>query len=438
LKNIVVTNSSILPEEFKKFEYALLSEDEFFDQASSDAGLQFEDHIYYDATLLTKDRYDMLKEGIDPEELVFYKFDNQILDSSLTFSAGELKIYKSHAEEKVVEEKPVVIEAPKVQEVEKPQVKEKVEEKPVIEDEPVAESIDNIAVINDNDIVPQSSQDLDTEHLSNILNYDDVTSISSSSTKPAKIITFGSAKGGTGKSFTSVLTAYRYANAHPNERIAFIDLDVITGQINVIINKTLPTIYDFYKQYKLGHTEFKYLENVKTKNDHFNSNIDFYLSPSVEIPEITDNMEFWKLVLEHLYRHYDCVFIDTGIDFRNKEVITTAYRIADKLVLVTNMSIQAVKTTITQLQILSGERKNNVFTKDNNMLAKTSLVLTRVSANDSINKLVIQNLKQYAPIVAAFGNIDDKISQATWYQKWSVFKNDEKINKYLDKIAEIK
>ena len=149
-------------------------------------------------------------------------------------------------------------------------------------------------------------------------------------------------------------------------------------------------------------------------------------------------MEFWKLVLEHLYRHYDCVFIDTGIDFRNKEVITTAYRIADKLVLVTNMSIQAVKTTITQLQILSGERKNNVFTKDNNMLAKTSLVLTRVSANDSINKLVIQNLKQYAPIVAAFGNIDDKISQATWYQEWSVFKNDEKINKYLDKIAEIK
>ena len=78
------------------------------------------------------------------------------------------------------------------------------------------------------------------------------------------------------------------------------------------------------------------------------------------------------------------------------------------------------------------------FTKENNMLAKTSIVLTRVSANDSINSLVIDNLKQYAPIVAAFGNIDDKISQATWYQKWNVFKNDDKINKYLDKIAEVK
>ena len=432
MKNIIVTNNSILPEEFKSFEYAVLNADEFFEQAGSDAGLQIEEHIYFDASLLTKDRYDILKAGLEPEVLIFYKFDNQILDTSLSFEPGELKIYKAPKEEK---EEPVVIEPPKI--VEAPAVKGEIkkEEPPVVEE--VAESIDDISVIN----VVENKVDnhgLDTEHLNNLLNYDDVTSMSSSSTKPAKIITFGSAKGGTGKSFTSVLTAYRYANAHPNERIAFIDLDVITGQIGVIINKTLPTLYDFYKQYRQGNRDFNYLENVKTKNDHFNSNIDFYLSPGIDIDEVTKDTEFWKLVLELLYKNYDCVFIDTGIDYRGKEVIRNAYRIADKLVLVTNMSIQAIKTTITQLQVLSGKRKNNAFTKENNMLAKTSIVLTRVSANDSINSLVIDNLKQYAPIVAAFGNIDDKISQATWYQKWNVFKNDDKINKYLDKIAEVK
>ena len=222
---------------------------------------------------------------------------------------------------------------------------------------------------------------------------------------------------------------------HPGERIALADFDIIDGQIGITISKASPTLMDYYKQYKVGNTSFMHLHNSVVKSEKFNPNLDFYLAPPMDIPEITNNFDFWQNVLELLLTNYDTVFFDSGIDYLGKPPISRLYKIADKIILTSNTSINSVKSIVRQLQTLSGRRKNNVFTPENHILDRVNLVLTRVSSDSATNDIVIGTLSKYAPIIAAFGNIDDQITKTQWYQQWNIWDYEDKVNKYLDKIT---
>ena len=254
---------------------------------------------------------------------------------------------------------------------------------------------------------------------------------------PAKVIMFGSSKGGTGKTFTCLITAARFAMMHPNLKVALADFDIIDGQIGININKVTPTMADFYKQYLAGNDTFMYFSNCLLHNENFSSNLDFYLAPPMDVPEITENTSYWKKVFELLILNYDVVFFDTGIDYLGKEPISMLYRIADKIILTSNTSINSVKSIVKQLKTIGGLRKNPVFNADEGILDRTYIVLTRVSNDPEINNAVVKNMTKYVPIVAAFGNIDSTIAQVQWYQKWDLILRNPSICKYLDAIAEL-
>ncbi len=273
---------------------------------------------------------------------------------------------------------------------------------------------------------------------------DDGTKSYANKNNSAKVILFGSSKGGTGKTFTALACAYRYAKTHPNQKVALADFDVIDGQIGITINKLGPTFQDYYKNYAGGNKDFTYLNNVRVRSDHFSSNIDFYLAPAQDIPEITENTNFWIEIFRMLLKNYDVVFFDSGIDYLGKAPISMLYKMADRIIITCNPSINSVKSVVKQLSTLSGKRVNNVYQADKKILDKCSVVLTRVynkmvlpdgtTVDNPINDLVVENITKLAPVIAAFGNIDNIISQVQWYQRWNLLDENEDIIEQLDRI----
>ena len=126
--------------------------------------------------------------------------------------------------------------------------------------------------------------------------------------KEAKMYVFGSSKGGTGKTFTAIMSTYMYAKAHPDERIALVDFDIIDGQVGISIHKINPTMARFYTEYQKGYRDFKTMNRFCVKgNSCFPKNVDFYLAPSSG-SAISDN-NFWLTVLQNCMQNYDVVVL---------------------------------------------------------------------------------------------------------------------------------
>lgn len=302
------------------------------------------------------------------------------------------------------------------------------------------EIANGVTLINEKDVgTADMHEAVHQQQLKDMLMYDDYDSDSTKPNRketPAKVILFGSSKGGTGKTFTCLISAYWYAKTHPTEKIALADFDIIDGQVGITINRVSPTMQNFYKLYKGGLGDYEHLSNCICKSDHFSPNIDFFLAPAQDIPAITNDTEYWTDVFKLLITNYDVVFFDSGIDYLGKAPIRQLYKIADKIIITCNPSINSVKSVIRQFKTLSGKRKNNAFKESDNILSRVNIVLTRVYEDQGINDLVVEQLISFAPIVAAFGNIDDIVSQVQWFQRWDLIDNHAGIVKYLNKILE--
>lgn len=236
--------------------------------------------------------------------------------------------------------------------------------------------------------------------------------------KIGRIITFGSAKGGSGKTFTSLVTAYYYAKDHPNEKVCILDLDIEEPQIGIVIKTLKPTIKGFYADYSVGNTSFEYLKKRKTNNSNFPSNLDFYLTPRESHP-IRDN-EFWQCVLTNLFFNYDMIILDTGTTYMETEAIATAYKVADKVCIVTMANLASTVTVAQQIKRLTGEDENNVYSAEDEIENKLNLIVTN-SSDSRVCQSIIAKLNEECPIVATFGNLTDKINDIQVLGRWSMF-----------------
>lgn len=257
--------------------------------------------------------------------------------------------------------------------------------------------------------------------------------------KEAKIYVFGSSKGGTGKTFTSIISTYRYAKRNPNQRIALLDFDIIDGQVGISIHQTRPTMSKYYTEYQKGYRDFKTLKNFAVKASKiFPQNVDFYLAPSSG--HQIDNEDFWLNIIENCIHNYDVVVFDTGIDYVNIKPISYAYKIADKINLVTTTSIKSVNSVTKQIGRLKGEllspdrNGNNVFSKEDEIAPRLNVIITQMVQNNEMNGTIYGTLSGKCNVVATFGVITESISQAEFYQKWDVFDKNPAINKVLDDI----
>lgn len=251
--------------------------------------------------------------------------------------------------------------------------------------------------------------------------------------KDAKMVVFGSSKGGTGKTFTSIISTYRYAKTHPHQKIALIDFDIIDGQVGISIHKIKPTMRQYFTEYKKGYSDFNTMRNFSVKgNDKFPQNVDFYLAPSSGT--VVKDDAFWLSILKNCSENYDVVVIDTGIDYLNITPISYAYKIADKVVLITTTSIKSVNSVTKQIGKLKGENKNNTFSPDDEIGSHLNVVITQMIPTNEMNNTIYATLSKKANVIATFGVITDSVSQAEFYGSWDVFDKNTAINTALDQI----
>ena len=404
----------------------------FIEKASE--GATIDEALYFNLDSLTKDLYDALQafKGSDLT-IIYYMFDDQ--DINIDFNITE-DVYNYVVKQK---EEPT---------------QEKIEEKPTIElknepniDAELAKIESSLDSVEDSNLtvatapVENTSNNISIkDRWESLIEFDSIDVDKKAGVNPAKVYLFGSSKGGTGKTFTCLLSLYRYAKTHPREKIALADFDIIDGQVGISLQKVSPTMLDYYKQYRGGNIGYDYLSNCKVIVDKFGPNVDFYLAPPSDIPEVTNNEAFWKNVFELLILNYDVVFFDSGIDYLGKPPISSLYKIADKIILTCNTSPNSVKSVQRQIMTLSGVRDNVIFTVDDRIAPRLNVVLTRASSNKEINKVVIEMLNKYAPIIAAFGKLDELIDRTQWNQEWDLWDLNEtnaKIISYIDKILEM-
>lgn len=262
---------------------------------------------------------------------------------------------------------------------------------------------------------------------------DESTLANDTEKKDARVIVFGSSKGGTGKTFTSVISTYRYAKTHPHQKIALIDFDIIDGQVGISIHKIKPTMRDYFTEYNKGLVDFGMMHNFSLRASHpFPQNVDFYLAPNDGT--IIKDDKFWLTILQNCIENYDVVVIDTGIDYLNVRPISYAYKIADKINIVTTTSIKSVNSVTKQLAKLTGEVKNKTFSEEDGIASHLNVIITQMVQNDAMNKTIFNTLNKKANVIATFGVISEGIARAEYYGEWDVFDKNAVINEALDRI----
>ena len=243
--------------------------------------------------------------------------------------------------------------------------------------------------------------------------------------KEAIINLYGSSKGGTGKTFTCIISAYRYAKQHPGKKIALLDADITDPQVSITIHQTNPTLFNYWRSWSNGNTSFEFMEICKTQSPKFPANLDFYLAPK---DYVINNDNFWLEVLNNLITNYDVLFIDSGIDYINIPLISYCYKIADRIVLVSTTSIKSTSSVLKQINRLKGnipslnQDGKSVYQKSDNIGSRLRLAITGCDpADEKQNNIVLEAFQKQIRIGAIFGYLNSKISRAEFLGKWNIF-----------------
>ena len=464
---IVVSNNKNTPTDLIGKQVEHWTMDEFIDKADSEDendGLQIDEGLYIDVSCLEENIYQaIIPWMMDPEiDIKLYKFDidpdpgynidMQVLEYSYDIDEPEpepepeIPSIPAAPVVNTIPEQPVInnpIPEPHTQpETNQYNYQDNEPAQLVEKEQPKEEShtdlkINDIKVTGATDYLTRPAEQAMKEEWDNLLDAKITNMEPPKKDTPAKVILFGSSKGGTGKTFTCLISAYWYAKTHPDKRVALADFDIIDGQIGITISKNDITVLDYYGHYINNNREMKYLYNSSTHAQNFPSNIDFYLAPPQEIPEITNNDGFWDTVFRELITHYDVVFFDSGIDYLGKPPISKLYKIADKIIITCNPSINSVRSVIKQIGNLTCVTPNNVFYPEDKIGERIRLVLTRVYDNEQINETVFKNLSKYARIIAAFGNIDNIVSRIQWYKEWGLIDTNQDIIDALELFIDL-
>lgn len=392
MQDIIVTNQSVNKPGI------IMTLDEFMRKATSDEGLDISGYLFIDVKVLDKDLYQSICESLDTVKFfTLNQMAPSFVDLNNVYDWSEYSVSSRHKQT-------------------------------AVQDATGFEDRESSSM--ENETISSLTGDSDTY---TPLGENDVFADSEEPKKQARILLFGSSKGGTGKTFTCLINAYRYAKMNPHKRVAVSDFDIIDGQIGITIHKISPTMLDYYKKFKFGMSDFKTMEQFKTKSSNFPPNLDFYLAPR---DLYIEDDAFWDSIFVNLIENYDTVFFDSGIDYMNYKPISTLYKIADKIILVSTTSIKSVSSVSKQIGRLKGTIENPVFSTEDGIADKLHLVITQAGKTDEMNGKVFATFKAQVNIVGVFGMLTSEIQKAEYYGLWNIFDKNAKFNETLDRIVQ--
>lgn len=254
--------------------------------------------------------------------------------------------------------------------------------------------------------------------------------ISTKTERKARVYCFGSAKGGSGKTGTSTITAVYYARLHPEMKVAMIDFDIEEPQLSICFSATQkPSLKTFYADWSCGNGDFETMHKdscVNLYNDGIMSlpkNFDLYLTP--RDTSVIKDMAFWKQCLFNLIKNYDAVIIDTGTSYMTLEPIIFAYKLCHKLLLVTSTDLQSSVTVSQQIDNLTGKFPNSVYSADDGMEDKINIICTR-TYEEPTSSLLVEKMDKCAPVICEYGlTLSPRLNEVQLLGKWELFANNE-------------
>jgi pilus assembly protein CpaE len=185
-----------------------------------------------------------------------------------------------------------------------------------------------------------------------------------------KIIAVYSAKGGLGTTSVATFTATAIAKEHPTERVALVDFVVVGGDLRVVLD--LKPAYDIGDLVmKVDRIDGELLSSLMTPGP-----AGMLLLPSSDRPEVQDLIEAnaASAILSQLRAHFNYVVID--LEHYLGERTIGALDAADKIVLVTQLSVPALRST---------QRTLNLFNRLGYAPAKVAVVVNRSNAESPLS-----------------------------------------------------
>lgn len=226
----------------------------------------------------------------------------------------------------------------------------------------------------------------------------------------------------THNTFTSLITAYYYAKEHPENKVAFLDLDITEPQISAVLKNLHKSIKPYYLSYTQGNSDFSELEKCKYNHKGMPENLDFYLSQKEQ--HAINDTRFWETLMTRLFYNYDMVFLDTGTEYLNIDAIITAYKVADRINIVCMPNMASSVIVSRQIKYLTGEKENAVYSAEDGLEDKLSLVFTNYYDNN-ITNAIVEGMGDKCPIAARFGNLTPHIDEIEVLNKWNHFDDNE-------------
>lgn len=381
--------------------------DEFVEKAFSEEGLDISGTLYININDMSRQVYEAARES---DKIKFFTSNRKVPNWANPSEIHDWyeKLNNTKKEEEVLKSDPIYAE--------------------------------EIPIINhQSESYPKLDADVESKIGELLGDFEDETEVLKQKPRKGRIIVFGSSKGGTGKTFTSIISTYRYAKMHPNEKIALIDFDIIDGQVGISIHKIRPTIRMYYNEYQKGYDDYEAMKRFSVKaNPPYPQNVDFFLAPSNSAKVVDD--EFWLNVIKNCVENYDVVVFDTGIDYLNLKPISDVYKMANKVIIITTTSIKSVNSVTKQIGRLKGEipspnfEGKNVFSKKDDIASKLNIVITQMLPKQETNRTIYNKLSSKSNVIATFGVITESVSRAEFYGEWDVFDRNQDINKTLDRI----
>lgn len=254
----------------------------------------------------------------------------------------------------------------------------------------------------------------------------------------AIVYTFGSSKGGSGKTFTCIASARRYAQLYPEKKVALIDLDIIDAQVGISLHYISPNVNNAYLSW-LSQGESLDL-TTSFRETMLGPNLHVFAGNSSGLEKDRYPDDFWIDFLTKVVHSYDTVFIDTGIDYLNLAPIRMAYEIADRVVVLSGTSIKSITSIKKQLSFLAGISDGSPYTQEMDIIGKVGIVFTQWDPGNPVESVpsLLQNMARVGdisvPILVKFGYIK-YIQEIEFLSKWELA-DDKKFQAGFDKILD--